>query len=73
MKLASSGNEDERIDLEFVHSLIKNGASVQTTDRHGQSILHEAARDWDLGIAEFLLANGEYVHVIVGTHHYPLA
>jgi ankyrin repeat protein len=55
----ASGNEDEVIDLEFVHSLISNGASVHTTDRHGQSVLHEAARDWDLGIAEFLLDNGE--------------
>ena len=60
LKVAGSGNEDEVIDLEFVHSLITNGASVHTTDRHGQSVLHEAARDWDLGIAEFLLDNCQY-------------
>ena len=58
-QVASSGSEDEVIDLEFVQSLIVNGASVYTTDRHGQSVLHEAARDWDLGIAQFLLDNGK--------------
>ena len=61
----ASGNEDEVIDLEFVHSLISNGASVHTTDRHGQSVLHEAARDWDLGIAEFLLDNGEHTWFVL--------
>lgn len=62
-KVASSGSEEEVIDLDFVHSLIVNGASVHTTDRHGQSALHEAARDWDLGIAEFLLKYGLDVNI----------
>ena len=66
MKVAS-GTEDEVIDLDFVHSLISNGASVHTTDRHGQSVLHEAARDWDLGIAEFLLDNGKLTYFVSWT------
>ena len=70
--MALSGNEDEAIDLEFVESLIVNGASVHTTDRHGQSLLHEAARDWDLGLAQFLLDYGKFekkMVLICPCHH----
>lgn len=58
-KLASS-DEDQVIDLEFVNTLITNGASPNICDRHGQSILHEAARQWELGVAKFLLAKGKF-------------
>ena len=63
LKVAASGNEDEVIDLEFVYSLVTSGASVHATYRHGQSVLHEAARDWDLGIAEFLVDNGKTAYL----------
>ena len=59
-KLASSSDEDQVIDLDFVDTLITNGASPTICDRHGQSILHEAARQWELGVAKFLLEKGKW-------------
>lgn len=58
-KLAASTREEEVIDLEFVETLIESGASVNTADRHGQTLLHEAARQWDLSVAKLLLERGE--------------
>lgn len=58
-KLAASTREEEVIDLEFVETLIENGASVNTADRHGQTLLHEAARQWDLSVAKLLLERGK--------------
>jgi len=57
-KLAASTREEEVIDLEFVETLIENGASVNTADRHGQTLLHEAARQWDPSVARLLLERG---------------
>lgn len=61
-KLASSTREEEVIDLEFVQTLVDNGASVNTADRHGQTLLHEAARQWDLSVAKLLLERGAVVN-----------
>ena len=58
-KLAASTREEEVIDLEFVETLIQNGASVNTADRHGQTLLHEAARQWDTSVAKLLLERGK--------------
>lgn len=58
-KLAASTRDEEVIDLEFVETLIENGASVNTADRHGQTLLHEAARQWDLSVAKLLLERGK--------------
>ncbi|KAJ8306386.1 hypothetical protein KUTeg_016931 [Tegillarca granosa] len=40
-KLGHSMNPDEMLELDFVDSLLRNGASINTTDRHGQTLLHE--------------------------------
>lgn len=40
-RLGQSKREDETIDLEVVHSLLRSGADINCTDRHGQTILHE--------------------------------
>lgn len=58
-KLACS-DDDQVIDLDFVETLINNGASPNICDRHGQSILHEAARQWELAVVKFLLEKGGY-------------
>ena len=58
-KLAASSREEEVIDLEFVETLIENGASVNTADRHGQTLMHEAARQWDPSVAKLLLERGK--------------
>lgn len=61
-KLAASTREEEVIDLEFVETLIQNGASVNTADRHGQTLMHEAARQWDLSVAKLLLERGASIN-----------
>lgn len=58
-KLAASTREEEVIDLEFVETLIENGACVNTADRHGQTLMHEAARQWDTSVAKLLLERGK--------------
>ena len=59
-KLAGSDNEDDEIDFEFVSSLLKSGADINATDRHGQTIFHEVARAWHVDAAMFLLEqNGD--------------
>ncbi|XP_031555285.1 transient receptor potential cation channel subfamily V member 4-like [Actinia tenebrosa] len=54
-KLSANINENEVIDLEFVDTLIKTGADINTTDRHGQTIMHEASRQWEVDVARFLI------------------
>lgn len=58
-KLSANMNENEVIDLEFVDTLIKTGADINTTDRHGQTIMHEASRQWEVDVARFLMERGK--------------
>ena len=57
-KLATSRDEDETVDLQFVYSLLQGGADINFTDKHGQSILHEISRAWHSDVAKFLLSHG---------------
>lgn len=54
-KLAGSADIEDAIDLDFVEGLIDNGADVNVTDKHGQTIFHEVARAWHTDVAKFLL------------------
>ncbi|XP_060072617.1 transient receptor potential cation channel subfamily V member 3-like [Ylistrum balloti] len=54
-KLGRSTNPAEVIDLDFVETLLKSGAQINCTDKHGQSLLHEVARTWHVDVAKFLL------------------
>ncbi len=56
-KLANSP-EDETIDVEFVESLLRGGADINVTDCHGQSIMHEVAREWHVDVAQFCMEKG---------------
>ena len=57
--LAGSNRENDQFNYEFVESLIKGGADINTADQHGQSIFHEVARSWNTDVAKFLLEQGE--------------
>lgn len=46
------------MDFSFVESLLKNGASVKSSDKHGQTIFHEVARSWHTDVAQFLITQG---------------
>ena len=56
-KLAHA-QDTELVDFDFVESLLEGGASVNSTDRHGQSVFHEVARNWHPDVAYFLLQKG---------------
>ncbi|XP_052106818.1 transient receptor potential cation channel subfamily A member 1-like isoform X2 [Mytilus californianus] len=57
-ELGRSKNADAVVDLEFISSLLRNGANINCSDRHGQTLLHEVARMWHVDIAKFLLDEG---------------
>lgn len=42
-KLGSS-HKDSCVDLDYLETLIKSGAKVNYTDRHGQTVLHEVSQ-----------------------------
>ena len=57
--LADSNKKNDKFNYEFVESLVKGGADVNTVDQHGQSMFHEVARSWNVDVAKFLLQHGE--------------
>ncbi|XP_078610224.1 uncharacterized protein LOC144881203 isoform X4 [Branchiostoma floridae x Branchiostoma japonicum] len=57
-KLGKVDGSDDFVDLDFLENLIDNGANVNSTDRYGQSVLHEVARAWHIDVAKFLLGKG---------------
>lgn len=61
-KLASSNDVTDTMDYDFVESLLKNGASINTTDKHGQTVFHEVARSWHTDVAKFLIDHGADVN-----------
>lgn len=61
-KLAKSKDEEELIDLNFVESLLDNGADINFPDKHGQTIFHEVARGWHPDIAKFAIEHGADVN-----------
>lgn len=60
-KLAHA-QDHELIDFDFVESLIQGGASVHSCDKHGQTVMHEVARNWHPDVAYFLLQKGADVN-----------
>ena len=58
-KLSSSPDVDDSLDLEHIKSLLHAGASVNTSDRFGQTLLHEVSRTWGTDVAQFFVNQGE--------------
>ena len=57
-KLSSSVVVDDALDLEHIQSLLREGASVNTSDRFGQTLLHEVSRTWGVDVAQFFVEQG---------------
>ncbi|XP_076463277.1 uncharacterized protein LOC143295453 isoform X2 [Babylonia areolata] len=57
-EMADSPHEVAKINLDFVDSLLKNGANINIRDKTGQSLLHEVARAWHVDVARWLLEHG---------------
>ena len=45
-RLGKSKDPNEVIDLNFVDTLVQNGANINCTDKHGQTLLHEVSALW---------------------------
>lgn len=60
-KLANTSN-NETVDYDFLSSLINSGAQVNVSDKHGQSVMHEVARNWSIDVAKFFIMNGVNVN-----------
>ena len=56
--LANSNKMDDVFDINFVESLVKNGADINSPDKTGQTIFHEVARSWNVDVARFLIKIG---------------
>ena len=54
----SNAANTEKIDYDFLHSLISNGAAVNVSDKYGQTVMHEVARNWNTDVAKFLISYG---------------
>lgn len=61
-QLGQSRDPNAKVDLDFVDSLIKNGANINCNDKHGQTLLHEVCRTWHIDVAKFLLELGADVN-----------
>lgn len=59
-KLSNSHNCDDCLNLEHIKSLLSEGASVNTSDRFGQTLLHEVSRTWGIDVAQFFVEQGCY-------------
>ncbi len=60
-KLAHA-SDNELVDFDFVESLLDGGACVNSTDKHGQTVMHEVARNWHPDVAFFLLQHGAEIN-----------
>ena len=60
-KLSSSADLDDSLDLEHVQSLLREGASVNTCDRFGQTLLHEVSKTWGTDVAQFFIDQGKCI------------
>eukprot|EP00111_Clytia_hemisphaerica_P008770 TCONS_00025648-protein len=61
-KLAKSRDDDETIDMNFVDSLLQNGADINFSDKHGQTVMHEISRAWHPDVAKFAIQHGADVN-----------
>ena len=56
-KMAKKTNK-EKVDYKFLSSLISSGAHINVCDKHGQTVMHEVARNWNIDVAKFFIVNG---------------
>lgn len=63
-RLSSSPDVEDSLDLEHVKSLLREGASVNTSDRFGQTLHHEVSRNWGTDVAQFFMEQGKFLIII---------
>ena len=58
-KLTRSVDVDDPLDLKYIQSLLHKGASINSSDRFGQTLLHEVSRTWGVDVAQFFVDQGK--------------
>ena len=59
INLARKDNDQEKlVDFQHLSDMFQSGVNINTTDKHGQSVMHEVARIWHTDVAKFLLLHG---------------
>lgn len=61
IELSSADGVEDSLGLEQVRSLLRAGASVNTCDRFGQTLLHEVSRTWGVDVAQFFIEQGKKI------------
>ncbi|KAM7385949.1 hypothetical protein PAMP_001988 [Pampus punctatissimus] len=56
--LAASDQDTDQVDLQFVDEVISDGADPNSSDRYGQTVLHEISRAWSVDVMRFFLDQG---------------
>ena len=51
-------SDEDEVDFEFLNDLVTKGADINAIDIYGQTILHEAAREWSPDVAKFIVQLG---------------
>ncbi|XP_037553950.1 uncharacterized protein LOC119430587 [Nematolebias whitei] len=53
----------DSVDLQFLDEVISDGADPNSSDRYGQTVLHEVSRAWSVDVMKFFLARGsDHLH-----------
>ncbi|XP_040906231.1 transient receptor potential channel pyrexia [Toxotes jaculatrix] len=56
--LAATDQDSDQLDLGFLDDLISDGADPNSSDRYGQTVLHEISRAWSVDVMRFFLDRG---------------
>ncbi|CAB1312564.1 unnamed protein product [Coregonus sp. 'balchen'] len=56
--LASSNQDTDEVDFQYLNDVIVDGADPNSTDRFGQTVLHEISRAWNVDMMHFFLERG---------------
>ncbi|XP_035519365.1 transient receptor potential cation channel subfamily A member 1-like [Morone saxatilis] len=61
-QLAATNHDSDQVDLQFLDQVISDGADPNSSDRYGQTILHEVSRAWSVDVMRFFLDRGSDLH-----------
>ena len=62
ISLAFQKSLDLKVDFKEVEDLLEKGGDINAKDNLGQTVLHDACREFDLVTCEFLIDKGAYVN-----------
>ncbi|XP_023263394.1 transient receptor potential cation channel subfamily V member 5-like [Seriola lalandi dorsalis] len=60
--LAATNQDTDQVDLGLLDDVISEGADPNSSDRYGQTVLHEISRAWSVDVMRFFLDRGSDLH-----------